>query len=193
VREDAEKYGDKRRTFIEEAERITVSAVTTVADEPVTVILSRNGFLRTRQGHGIDRAALTWKEGDAELAIRETRTVVPIILFGANGRVFNVRASEIPGGKGDGVPATSLAETAGSPIVGMLAGAGDSPILMSTSGGNALRARLENFVTRSAPASSSCRSTKAMPCSSPRCSHPMRRKWPRYRARDGSSSSRSRR
>jgi topoisomerase-4 subunit A len=148
VREDAERFGDARRTVIEEAERITVSAVQTVVDEPVTVILSRNGFLRTRSGHGIDRAGLTWKEGDAPLAIRETRSIHPIVLFGANGRVFNVRAADIPGGKGDGVPASSLVDTQGTAIVGMLAGPGDIAVLMGTSGGNALRAKIENFVTR---------------------------------------------
>jgi topoisomerase-4 subunit A len=147
VREDAEKYGDKRRTMIEEAEKITIADVMTVADEPVTVILSRNGFIRTRQGHGIDRAALTWKEGDAELAIREMRTVMPVILFGANGRVFNVKPTDIPGGKGDGVPVTSLAETGGTPIVGMLAGTPDMAVLLGTAGGNALRAKVENFLT----------------------------------------------
>ncbi|HSJ96675.1 MAG TPA: DNA topoisomerase (ATP-hydrolyzing), partial [Myxococcota bacterium] len=148
VRGDAERFGDARRTVIEEAERITVSAVQAVADEPVTVILSRNGFLRTRQGHGIDAAALGWKEGDGPLAIRETRTVMPVVLFGANGRVYNVRTTDIPGGKGDGVPASSLADTQGVPIVGMLAGAADLAVLLGTSGGNALRARLESFVTR---------------------------------------------
>ena len=148
VREDAERFGDKRRTVIEEAERITLSMVEAVADEPVTVILSRFGFLRTRSGHGIDRGALAWKEGDGALAIRETRTVHPVVLFGANGRVLNVRASDIPGGKGDGVPASSLVETQGTAIVGMLSGVGETPVLLGTSGGNALRARLENFVTR---------------------------------------------
>lgn len=148
VRDDAAAFGDARRTMIEEAERITVSMVETIADEPVTVILSRNGFLRTRSGHGIDQGALGWKEGDGPLAIRETRTVHPVVLFGANGRVFNVRAADIPGGKGDGAPASSLAETQGGPIVGMLSGPGETAVLMATSGGNALRARLENFVTR---------------------------------------------
>ena len=148
VREDAERFGDARRTVIEEAERITVSMVETVADEPVTVILSRNGFLRTRSGHGIDRGALAWKEGDAELAIRETRTIHPVVLFGANGRVFNVRASDIPGGKGDGVPVSSLAETQGTPIVGMLSGPAEIAVLLGTSGGNALRAKMESFVVR---------------------------------------------
>ncbi len=148
VREDAQKFGDARRTFIEEAERITVSDVQAVVDEPVTLILSRNGFLRSRSGHGIDRAALSWKEGDGPLAIVETRTVHPIVLFGANGRVFNVRAAELPGGKGDGVPASSLAETAGTPIVGMLSATPEVPVLLGTSGGNALRAKIEGFVTR---------------------------------------------
>ncbi|HUJ01469.1 MAG TPA: DNA topoisomerase IV subunit A [Usitatibacter sp.] len=148
VREDAERFGDKRRTMIEEAERITLSMVETVADEPVTVILSRNGFLRTRSGHGVDRAALAWKEGDAELAIRETRTIHPVVLFGANGRVFSVRASEIPGGKGDGVPVSSLADTQGTPIVGMLSGPADVAVLMGTSGGNVLRTKMEGLLTR---------------------------------------------
>jgi len=148
VREDAERFGDARRTVIEEAERITVSMVETVVDEPTTVILSRYGFLRSRQGHGIDRAALTWKEGDGPLAIVETRTVHPIVLFGANGRVYNVRAIDIPGGKGDGVPVASLADTQGAPVVGMLAGTGDIAVLLGTSGGNALRAKLESFLTR---------------------------------------------
>ena len=148
VRDDAERFGDKRRTTIEEAERITVSMVETVADEPITVIVSRNGFIRARSGHGIDRAGLTWKEGDGPLAIVETRTVHPIVLFGANGRVFNVRAAELPGGKGDGVPASSLVDTQGTAIVGMVSAPPEVPVLLSTGSGNALRAKIEGFVTR---------------------------------------------
>ncbi|MEO7742721.1 MAG: DNA topoisomerase IV subunit A [Usitatibacter sp.] len=148
VREDAERFGDDRRTRIEEAERITVSMVETVTDEPMTVILSRNGFLRTRSAHGIDRSGLTWKEGDGPLAIVETRTVHPIVLFGTNGRVFNVRSSEIPGGKGDGVPASSLVDTQGTSIVGMLSDVAETPLLLATSSGSALRARLEGLVVR---------------------------------------------
>ena len=147
VREDAEKFGDARRTVIEEAERITVSMVETVVDEPVTVIVSRNGFLRSRSGHGIDRAGLSWKEGDGELAIVETRTTLPIVLFGANGRAFNVRAQELPGGKGDGVPVSSLAETAGTAIVGLVSAAPETAVLLASSGGYALTAKISGFIT----------------------------------------------
>ena len=111
-------------------------------------ILSRNGFLRSRSGHGVDRAALTWKEGDAPLAIVETRTVHPIVAMGANGRAFNLRAADLPGGKGDGVPVSSLADTQGTTIVGLVSAPADLPVLFGTSGGNALRAKIENLVTR---------------------------------------------
>ena len=63
------------RTLIQEAEKVTAAKVDAVADEPVTVILSRNGFIRSRSGHGVDRAMLTWKDGDGELAVIETRPV----------------------------------------------------------------------------------------------------------------------
>jgi len=148
VREDAEKFGDKRRTFIEEAERITVSMVETVTDEPITLLLSRNGFLRSRAGHGIDRAALTWKEGDGPLAIVETRTVTPIVAMGANGRAYNFKAQELPGGKGDGVPVSSLADTQGTAIVALLSAGPETAVLFGSSAGYALRARLEALITR---------------------------------------------
>ena len=147
VREDAERFGDKRRTFIEEAERITVSMVEAVVDEPVTILLSRNGFLRSRSGHGVDRAALAWKEGDSPLAIVETRTTWPIVAMGANGRAYNLRAADLPGGKGDGVPVSSLAETQGTAIVGLLSATPEVSVLFGTSAGNALRAKIENLVT----------------------------------------------
>ncbi|MEO5692217.1 MAG: DNA gyrase C-terminal beta-propeller domain-containing protein, partial [Usitatibacter sp.] len=148
VREDSEKFGDKRRTFIEEAERITVSMVETVTDEPVTLLLSKNGFLRSRQGHGIDRAALSWKEGDAPLAIVETRTVHPIVAMGANGRAYNLKASDLPGGKGDGVPMSSLADTQGTAIVALISTTLDQAVLFASSAGYALSAKVESLITR---------------------------------------------
>ena len=50
--EDAKKYGDERRTLIKAAERAQIER--TVVDEPITVILSRKGWIRARTGHGVD-------------------------------------------------------------------------------------------------------------------------------------------
>jgi len=148
LQEDGKRFGDARRTVIEVAERAAAAPVETLTDEPVTVICSRNGFLRTRTGHGIDATTLSWKEGDGPLAIVETRTVHPIVLVGANGRTFTVRALDLPGGKGDGAPATSLVELAGTRIVGVLSGEPETAVLIATDAGLGLRCRLKDLVSR---------------------------------------------
>ena len=148
VTADGGRFGDRRRTMIEAAERAAAAPVETLTDEPITVICSRNGLLRTRTGHGVDASTLSWKEGDGPLDVIETRTVHPIVLVAANGRSFSVRALDLPGGKGDGVPATSLVDLAGSRIVGVLAGDPETPLLLASSGGTGLRCQLKDLVTR---------------------------------------------
>ncbi|OYZ55263.1 MAG: DNA topoisomerase IV subunit A, partial [Hydrogenophilales bacterium 16-61-112] len=66
IRADMKKYGDDRRTRIEAAQSVTASTTSeeSMVDEPVTVIVSLNGWLRTRQGHGVDRASIQYKAGD---------------------------------------------------------------------------------------------------------------------------------
>ncbi|TCJ13909.1 DNA topoisomerase IV subunit A [Parasulfuritortus cantonensis] len=148
IREDMKKYGDARRTLIEAAEKVTAAMVDTVADEPVTVILSRNGFIRSRAGHGVDRALLTWKDGDGELAVIETRTVHPVILLDGAGRAYTVRPIDLPGGKGDGVPVSSLVELQGGGVRAMLSAAPETRVLMTTTAGVGFIGRIADMVSR---------------------------------------------
>lgn len=148
IRKDTEKYGDARKSLMEASEKVTAAKVEAVADEPVTVILSKNGFIRCRTGHGVDRAALTWKDGDGELAVQETRTVWPVILFDATGRVYSLRPGDLPGGKGDGVPVTSLLDFAGSKAVAMLCAPQDTRVLMTSSAGVGFVGKVADMVSR---------------------------------------------
>ena len=63
-----------------------------------------------RTGHNIDPTQLTFRSGDSLLACLPCRTVDHLILLDTKGRAYSIPASDIPGGKGDGVPATSLAD-----------------------------------------------------------------------------------
>jgi len=107
----AGKYGDARRTLIETAAPAVIAR--TVADEPVTITLSRNGWIRSRQGHALDTTQFSYKSGDAPLAVMETRTVHPILVLDTRGRAYTIRASDVPGGRGDGVPVTALVDLQG--------------------------------------------------------------------------------
>lgn len=107
---DRAKFGDARRTLIESAERITTTSVAAASDDPVTLIISKKGWLRARAGHKADLSALTWKPDDEALAIFEARSNQTVVFMDTSGRAYNVLASAFPNGRGDGVPLTSLAD-----------------------------------------------------------------------------------
>ncbi|OZB86330.1 MAG: hypothetical protein B7Z48_05135 [Thiotrichales bacterium 12-47-6] len=110
VQADAERFGDARRTLIQSAEVVTRSDATNVADEAVTVIVSKQGFVRTRLGKVEDVNSLPFKAGDGLLALFETRTVEWLFVLDSAGRVYAVPVAQLPGGKGDGMPITALIE-----------------------------------------------------------------------------------
>ena len=147
IKEDAKKYGDDRRTAIEEAGRATFERQ--VIDEPLTIIVSRNGWVRSRQGHGLDLTGTVYKTGDAEYAIFETRSVNYIAAIDSTGRAFSVQAADIPGGKGDGVPFTSLIELApGARLAHIVDAQPDRRYLVANSGGYGFIVKSEELLTR---------------------------------------------
>ena len=91
IQADAKQFGDARRTLVEAAERATLTQTT--ADEPITLILSQQGWLRARAGHGVDVAQIAFKEGDALQQVLETRTVQPVVLWDSHGRSYTLDAA----------------------------------------------------------------------------------------------------
>jgi topoisomerase IV subunit A len=134
ISSDASKFGDNRRTLIEHSEKVTLSKVEMVVDEPITVIVSANGFVRSRTGHGVDESSLTWKAGDSKRCIIETRSTHPIIVLDGNGRSYSFKSIDVPGGKGDGVPITSLIELQGSKIKHILSAGMDEKVFVCSTG-----------------------------------------------------------
>jgi topoisomerase-4 subunit A len=148
---DAKKYDDDRRTLIEAADKVTIADAKTVSivDEPTTLIVSRHGWLRSRQGHNVDPAQLSFRSGDELLACLPCRTVDHLILLDNQGRAYSIPASEIPGGKGDGLPATSLADfqDGGKPCLAA-AIKNDALYLLATSGGYGFRCQGADLLSR---------------------------------------------
>ena len=78
--------------------------------EKLTVILSRQGWIRAARGHDVDLAAQRFKEGDAAHLSLACETTDRLCLFATNGRVYTIRASELPRGRGDGQPIRTVIE-----------------------------------------------------------------------------------
>ncbi|MDV6345339.1 DNA topoisomerase IV subunit A [Nitrosomonas sp. Is37] len=148
IEADVKKFGDDRRTLIEAAERVVAKAVS-VSDEPCTVILSKNGWIRQRTGHEVDMGALSFKDGDQLLAIGQTRTTYPLVVLDSRGRAYSLSTTDIPGGRSDGVPLTSLLDMLPKVKAAvMCTAAPDTKYLFSSSGGYGFIATLKDLVSR---------------------------------------------
>ena len=147
IESDTKTYGDDRRTLIEAADRATLTQTT--ADEPITLILSKQGWLKTRVGHHLDLSQTTFKEGDYLLQTIESRTIWPVVLLDSQGRTYTVDAASIPGGRGDGVPVGSLVELAkGVEIVAIISALPDQYYLLANSSGYGFIVQMKDLVSR---------------------------------------------
>ncbi len=146
IEADVKTFGDKRRTRIEEAEKAEID--TPVIDEPLTVIFSKKGWVRARQGWEVDSAALSFKEGDALQSLIKCRTVDPVIFLDSKGRAYSVEAAQLPPARGDGAPASSLVEIQdGAHILYCLGGKPDIKVLVATTAGYGFLSSIRDMVS----------------------------------------------
>ena len=144
IEADTKAHGDDRRTLIQTEQRASVQIK--VVDEPVTVVVSQKGWVRALKGHEVDAASLQFKAGDALLTTFASRSVHSLLVFGTaaqgSGRVYSVAVSALPGGRGDGVPVTSLIDLeAGTQPAHYFAGPAEALLLLANSGGYGLLAQ----------------------------------------------------
>ena len=144
--DDAKTYGDARRTLVKAEERAQVEH--TVVDEPITAILSRKGWVRARNGHNLELASLTFKDGDGLLQALECRTTDSVIVLGASGKTFTLEAAALPTGRGDGAPVNTLVHSSSDDIVWMAAGDPQRRLLMNSSAGLGFLCKLGDLVSR---------------------------------------------
>jgi len=147
LEKDAEQYGDARRTLIESVAPAVL--VQSAPDEPVTITLSRHGWIRSRQGHGLDATQFSYKAGDAAFAVMETRTLLQVIVLDTKGRAYSIRAADIPGGRGDGVPVTTLIELqAGAKVCHAFSLLPETKVLVSGTGGYGFITSVNEMISR---------------------------------------------
>ena len=79
-------------------------------DEPVTVIVSEKGFLRSRQGHGFDARAMNFKLGDKYRCSMECRSVDNLYILSNTGRIYSIPVSSLPSARGEGTHVSAFVQ-----------------------------------------------------------------------------------
>ena len=75
-----------------------------IEKEPVTVILSKMGWIRTMKGHNPLDAELKFRDGDGPFMALHAETTDKLMLMGSNGRFYTLGTNDLPGGRGLGEP-----------------------------------------------------------------------------------------
>ena len=150
IRADAEQYGDARRSRLTERSAARVLDETAlVPSEPVTIVLSKNGWIRVAKGHEIDPAEMTYKAGDAYACAARGRSNQLAVFVDSTGKTYAVPAHTLPGARGQGEPLSGRFKPAdGARFVGVMVGDPEQLYLLASDAGYGFVARLGDMVTR---------------------------------------------
>ena len=107
ILEDAEKYGDDRRSpIVERAEAKALSEHDLLPNEKITVVLSEKGWVRSAKGHEIDSTGLSYKAGDGFKTAAPGRSNQYAVFIDSTGRSYSLAAHTLPSARGQGEPLT---------------------------------------------------------------------------------------
>ncbi|MGN0920061.1 MAG: DNA gyrase subunit A, partial [Alphaproteobacteria bacterium] len=139
----------KRRTEIAGAvQMVEMSIETMIEKEPITVVLSRQGWIRALKGT-VDEADIKFKEGDELACLVKAYTTDHIMLFATNGRFYSILGNDITGGRGFGAPvrlAIDLPENA--EVLKMFVFQPDKKLLVASRSGKGFVVESNNIIAQ---------------------------------------------
>lgn len=144
-----DEFGDKRRSpLVVRAGASAIDITELAPTEPVTVILSEKGWVRSAKGHEIDVKNLSYKAGDSFKAAVKGKSNQSAIFIDSTGRAFSIPAHTLPSARGMGEPLTSRVKSAGDSFDALLMGQGTEKILLATDAGYGFITNLSDLVTK---------------------------------------------
>lgn len=104
--------GERRTDFSDAPVSTFIPLEAMIEKEPVTVICSKKGWIRTMKGHVLIDDKIKYKEGDEEKFAFHCQTTDKVLLFATNGRFYTLGADKLPGGRGHGEPVRLMIDLA---------------------------------------------------------------------------------
>jgi topoisomerase-4 subunit A len=147
---DAERYGDDRRSkLVQRAAAQAIAETELVVSEPVTVVLSRSGWVRAAKGHDIDPRSLSYKTGDEYRAMARGRSTQQAVFLDSTGRAYSLPAHALPSARGQGEPLSGrLDPPDGATFPGVLIGDPEERWVLASSAGYGFVVKLEDLHSR---------------------------------------------
>ncbi|MGL9760257.1 MAG: DNA topoisomerase IV subunit A [Symbiopectobacterium sp.] len=150
IHSDAELYGDDRRSPLHErTEAKAMSEHDFVPPEPVTIVLSEMGWVRSAKGHDINLSRLSFKPGDSFRAAARGKSNQPVVFIDSTGRSYALDPIILPSARGQGEPLTGkLTPPPGASIEHVLMAANEQRLLMASDAGYGFVCTFNDLVAR---------------------------------------------
>ena len=150
IQADAQAYGDERRSPLAEREEAkAMSEHDFVPSEPVTIVLSEMGWVRSAKGHDIDPSGLNYKAGDSFRAAARGKSNQPVVFIDSTGRSYALDPLTLPSARGQGEPLTGkLTPPPGATVEQVLMAADDQKLLMASDAGYGFVCTFNDLVAR---------------------------------------------
>lgn len=132
-----EKYGDARRSpIIARKEALAMKETEILPTEPITIILSSKGWIRSAKGHEIDPLSISYKAGDQFLVAAAGRSNQPAVFVDTTGRAYSLPAHTLPSARGQGEPLTGrLNPPPGAEFIGAMIGEPEQRFILASDAG----------------------------------------------------------
>ncbi|MGH8139212.1 MAG: DNA gyrase subunit A, partial [Steroidobacteraceae bacterium] len=149
IQQDVDRYGDDRRTRIVEREAAqAIDETTLIPNEPVTVVLSTGGWVRSAKGHEIDPSTLSYKGGDAFQSAVRGRSLQPAVFVDSTGRTYTLPAHSLPSARGQGEPLSGrLNPPDGAKFAGVIMGEPEDLWLLASDAGYGFTVRVKELIS----------------------------------------------
>jgi topoisomerase-4 subunit A len=150
IKKDAETYGDDRRSpLVERTEAQAMAPTDLIPTEPLTVILSRDGWIRSAKGHDFDESKLKFKAGDQLLSVAFGRSDQQVVILDSTGRTYALQAHALPSARGQGEPVTGrLSIPPDATVCDALMGDANDRVLMASDAGYGFIASMSDLHTK---------------------------------------------
>ncbi|MDE0155693.1 MAG: DNA topoisomerase IV subunit A [Gammaproteobacteria bacterium] len=150
IRADMEKFGDARRSPLEQREEArALDETQLMPTEPVTVILSGKGWVRAAKGHDIDPETLTYRAGDDFRQAATGRSNQFAVFLDSTGRCYSIASHVLPSARSHGEPVSGwVTPPDGAAFVGVMLGESDRLYFLSTDAGYGFVTRLGDLYVK---------------------------------------------
>ena len=149
LKEIKENFGDERNSpIIESSSAKMFSEEDTITSDPVTIVLSNAGWIRSAKGHEIDPSTLSYRGEDKLKDFSRGRNNQPCVFIDALGKAYTLPAHTLPSARGLGEPLTGrVTSSSGVEFMSVAIGKGEDKFLIANTSGYGFLANFEDMIS----------------------------------------------